>query len=208
MFLVKETNFNDYVDLNGQCMMLASEYPELFSYKYGFMSDEVSDDDYGRKGVTFYKFGIKSLNGSFLYLIGFHDGGVSEGIAFIDSFWDKLGVWFLDSKETLDSLDVDPSLKGEVFWLLSVQKVLAYRAYRTTREFKKYSCSELEVLVKQDISFDSKIAVLGSEWDLEKLVSLDGLSTEYIFAYVDADFVKNSLTQSFGFHVLKIDGLF
>lgn len=205
---VKETVFNDYEEFNGHCMMLASEYPELFSYKYGFMT-EPTDDFYeeGRKGVPFYKFGVKTLNGKFLYIVGFHDGGTSEDVKFIDRFWEKLGVWFLEAKTNIESLPVDDDLKGEVFWLMSLMQILKYRIYRTSRVFKEYSVEELCVLAKQDVALDAKIAALAGGLNPEEFPTIEGLTSGYVFAYADAEFVKSTLSQAHGFHVLKIDGL-
>lgn len=195
----------DYEDLNKECLFLASDFPNLFSYKYGYMTEELPDDGDGRRGAPFYKFGIKTFDDEFMFFVGFHDGGLSENVGFIDAFWVELFEWFTHSTSIIKNLDKDyqVSSMGEAFWLLSMQEIVKHKL---GGNFVSRSVEDVIGLSEMNTTYNNKLVMLDSETDFNELEKLEGLSTEYIAKYVGSRVDKDLLKQNW-MHVLKANGL-
>lgn len=193
----------DYETLNKECMYLASASPELFTYNYGFMNDDVGSID-GR-GAPFYKFGIKSLDDKWFYFVGFHDGGLSENVGFVDAFWVEIFEWFTHSGQIMSTLKETYKVKNvyNVFWLLSMQEIVKHKL---AGDYHSKSIEDIILLSNSDLNMNSKIFILDYSDSYEVLSQFEGLSTEYIKIYTGSRVSRDMFSQNW-MHVLKASGL-
>lgn len=188
-----------YSKLNSECLFLASNFPQYFIYKYGFMTDAI--DEYGGRGAPFYKFGVKSLDNEYAYVVGFHDGGLGEGVGFMDNFWTVVGEWFIKSTErayTLSSLYGDGH--AELLWLLSMQEVMRYRL----DGFIPKTVVEVKALLDVNVDDTVKVYLLGSNLSSDTFKDVEGLALEYTVKYSNSIVSKEGLHKNW-MHVLKAD---
>lgn len=190
-----------YSKLHAECLFLFSNFPQYFVYKYGYMSDFV--DDYSGRGALFYKFGVKTVGEDCTFFVGFHDGGLGEGVGFMDNFWTVVGEWFVSASDRVKSLSkIYGEQHGELFWLLSMQEVLRYRL----DDFVPKTVSNIYSLVNTDLHKDVKLYLLGSNMPSKELHKMEGLALDYVVSYSESTIKMENVNKNW-MHVLKVEGL-
>lgn len=190
-----------YSKLHAECLFLVSLFPQYFVYKYGYMTDVA--DDYEGRGAPFYKFGIKTVGENCEFFVGFHEGGLGEGVGFMDSFWSTVGEWFVCASDRVKSLSkIYGEKHAELFWLLSLQEVMRYRL----DNFVPKTVVEVEQLAISNLNDDVKFYLLGSSMTSDEFVKLEGLALDYAVSYAGSSIRLSDINKTW-MHVLKSEGL-